>query len=255
MSVSDEALISERAELIRQNQQLSDEARSLDGVRDLDGARAARRRSSDVKKLYTKILPDVIVARCPETGELVRYPIDIVGLDGWFWDFNNPWRRISHLPASWLTMCGAIRLHEPVAFAPFMCRPGPGVPFVIPRILDHDGVRAVINEIPVGLHTGWAISYFGPRPQGTKLENTWGANVYDIFADDGAWLGVGEHESPVEEYDFDLEPWLESEKLLWIAPGDPDARLRTGTADCPYVGVEGEHRKAGIVRGELRRRR
>lgn len=250
----DDALISERAELIRQSRQLIEEARNLKEAGDHDGALAARHRSADARDQYTKILPEISVARCPETDTVVRYPIDVIGLDGWFWDFDSPWRRPPAVPHTWLTMCGAIQLREPVAFAPFMCRPGPGAPYVIPRILTHEGVRAVINQVSVGPQIGWAISYFGPRPQGTELENTWGANVYDVYTDDGEWLGWNEHESPVEEYDFELAPWLESGKLLWIAAGDPDTQLRTGIAECPYLGIEGEHRKAGIFRGELRRR-
>ncbi|MCU1643429.1 MAG: hypothetical protein JWN03_3704 [Nocardia sp.] len=253
MTALDNASIALRAKLLRESRQLIDEAVELERVREIEAARALRRRASDVKQEYTKTLPDIAVARCPETGAVVEYPIDIVDFDGWYWDSGNPWRRSPTVPKNWLTMSGAARLSEPVAFAPFRCQPGPGLPYVIPRILANEGVRAVLNQVPVGPHIGWTISYFGPRPEGVKLENTWGSNVYDIYSDDGEWLGWGEHESDVGEYDFDLAPWLESEKLLWIAPGDPEVQLNAGATGCPYIGLEGEHRKAGIFRGELRR--
>ncbi|MET9488640.1 hypothetical protein [Nocardia sp. NPDC006630] len=255
MTALDSASIALRAELLRESRQLIEEAVELEGVRDIEAARALRRRASEVKKAYTETLPDIAVARCPETGAVVEYPIDVVDFDGWYWDSGNPWRRLPTVPRNWLTMCGAATLREPVAFAPFRCRPGPGLPYVIPRILAHEGVRAVLNQVPIGPHIGWTISYFGPRPESIKLENTWGSNVYDIYSDDGAWLGWGDYESDIEEYDFDLAPWLESEKLLWIAPGDPEVQLHAGVDGCPYIGLEGEQCKAGIFRGELRRYR
>ncbi|WP_405133493.1 hypothetical protein [Nocardia sp. NBC_01388] len=253
MTVLNSASIALRAELLRESWRLIEEAVELEWVRDVEAARALRRRASEVKKQYTETLPDIAVARCPETDAVVEYPIDVVDFDGWYWDSGNPWRRVPAVPKNWLTMCGAVILSEPVAFAPFRCEPGPGLPYVIPRILTHDGVRAVLKQVPIGPHIGWTISYFGPRPEGVELENTWGSNVYDIYGDDGEWLGWGEYESEVEDYDFDLVPWLESEKLLWIAPGDVDVRLHTGVAGCPYVGLEGERRKAGIFRGALHR--
>lgn len=253
MDGSDSEFHSVRGELIRGGEELIDEARALEAVGDLAGQRVAIDRSLTLQRKYTEMLPTVAVARCPETDAIVQYAIDTGDLDGWFWDYDNPRRRHVDLPTSWLTMCGALLLREPVAAAPFTCEPGPGVPYVIPRMLSEEGVLAVINQIPVGPHIGWAISYFGPRRTGTKLENIWGANTYDVYADDGTWLGLNDNDSPRAEFDFDLTPWLESGKLLWIAPGDPDVQLHSGAVDCPYTGIEGKQRKTSIFRGEVRR--
>ncbi|WP_067819060.1 hypothetical protein [Nocardia inohanensis] len=247
-----EALLS-RAELVVRGAELLDEARRLGDAGDVAGEKAVRDQRAVIMRKYAKALPYVPVARCPDTGEVVEYKIDTGDLDGWFWDHDNPWREHRAMPATWLTMCGAMRLGEPVAFAKFWCEPGPGVPYVIPRILSNDGVHAVLNQISVGPHTGWAISYFGPRVTGSPLENVWGANTYDVYDDQGGWLGWSEHESRVDEYDFELAPWVESGKLQWIEAEDPHVRLRSGVDGCPYLGLPGSRQKAAIFRGEVRR--
>ncbi|UGT39680.1 hypothetical protein LTV02_26950 [Nocardia yamanashiensis] len=244
---------SSRAELIQRGGDLLDAARRFQAAGDSANEKLARDERALLLRRYAEMLPDIAVARCPDSGVVVHHKIDTGDLDGWFWDHGNPLRTPGEVPATWLTMCGAMRLGEPIAFAKFWCEPGPGTPYVIPRILSSEAVRAVISQVQVGPHIGWAISYFGPRPRGVQLENSWGANVYDVYDDAGEWLGWAEHESPVSEYDFDLGPWLDSRKLLWIEPGDSETQLRTGTADCPYLNMPGERTKAFIFRGEVRR--
>lgn len=189
-------------------------------------------RLGDIHHRYAELLPDVTVARCPHTGEVVRWPIDTFGLDGWFWEYQCPMRRLPtpRPPNTWLAMTGALRLAEPLEYTDFIVRPGPGAPFVVPRILKRPGVRAVISEVPVGGHTGWTISYFGPRPDVT-LVDFWGTNYYLIFAD-GKVVG---DESGIATHDFTLTGWLRSGALLWIEPGDESATLREGVDGCPFV--------------------
>jgi hypothetical protein len=209
-------------------------------------------RQEDFDREYAELLPDIAVARCPYSGEAVTWPIDVVDLDGWFWDYDNPIRRISALPPTWLAMSGALRCNGPIAPARFLCRPGPAAPYVVPRILRADGVLAVISQIEIGPHIGWPISYFGPKPIGVKLENTWGACEYDVFDSDGVWLGWNAKTPWPADYDFELEPWLRSGKLLWIAPGDRAGTLREGVAGCPYLGLDGPREVALIRDGAVR---
>jgi hypothetical protein len=200
-----------------------------------------------VNRRYRELLPDVTVARCPYSGDLVRWPIDIGGLDGPFWDYVSSVRRPpSSLPRAWLAMTGAMRLASPVEHPPFAVVPGPDVPFVVPRILDGPDVRAVIAEVPVGQHTGWAITYFGPRPEGVPLVNLWGRNTYPVV-EEGVNRGWDQNRPRVSQYDFDLTEWLRSGKLLWMEPGDESATLREGPAGCPYVDLPGE-RKITLIR-------
>ena len=67
-------------------------------------------RVRDVNRRYRTLLPEVVVARCPDSGEPVRWPIDVFGLDGRFWDYVNSIRRPPRaLPPGWLAMTGALR--------------------------------------------------------------------------------------------------------------------------------------------------
>ncbi|MBF6072234.1 hypothetical protein [Nocardia farcinica] len=207
----------------------------------------------DVHKQYEQLLPDVVVARCPFTGTPVSWPIDLVDLDGWYWDYDVPTRRlVDPVPPTWLAMGGAVRLSEPVTPAPFDCMPGPDRPYVVPRLLAREEVRAVVVELPIGAHTGWAITYFGTaRPTDAALENLWGTRRYDTYDARGHWRGWAEHQQNTADYDFDLAPWLASGKLRWIAPGDPTATLREGTDGCPYTAVDGDGRLQLVRQGRV----
>jgi len=179
--------------------------------------------------------------------------MDIVDLDGWYWEDEAPVRRIVPLPAKWLAMTGAMQVREPVTYAPFTASPGPAAPYVVPRLMDIPDIRAVISQIPVGRHTGWAITYFGALPQ-VSLENTWGAEQYYVYDDNGEWLGWDRKAPWPPDWDFDLTPWVTSGKLLLIAPGDTTATLRQGTDGCPYLNITGSHDLAHIRPGRLRSR-
>jgi len=210
----------------------------------------------DVER-YRESLPEVPVARCPFTDALVCWPIDTAGLGGRFWEYPRGVRRDPRdLPASWLAMTGAMRLTAPVEDPPFTVVPGPGVPFVVPRILGAaPDVRGVIAQVAVGRHTGWAISYFGWPAPGTRLVNLWGTGSAP-GPGSAPGLGAGpdtvREASGVERYDFDLEPWVGTGALLWITPGDESATLRKGVDNCPFLGLAGPRRFAVLERGEVR---
>lgn len=212
-------------------------------------------KSGELRKRYVEWLPEIPVARSPFTGQLTTWPIDTVDLDGWFWNWSNPIRRRkSEVPADWLAMGGAMRLAEPLVPQPFdFCMPGPDVPYVVPRLLDLPDTRAVLAQVAIGHHTGWTITYFTTRrPDRLPLENLWGSQEYDLYDDSGHWRAWSNHSQDLAEYSFDLRPWLDSGKLLWIAPGDSDTVLRTGAADCPYLDLPGNRRMQMIKRGVIR---
>jgi hypothetical protein len=222
-----------------------------------EGARLAAQRSPDLNRVqevnrrYRALLPDVTVARSPESGALVTWPIDVFGLDGLFWDYESPVRRpSSSRPPDWLAMTGAMRLADPVEHPPFAVVPGPEVPFVVPRILNAPGVRAVVAEVPVGRHTGWTITYFGPQPEGVRLVNRWGTNTYPIYRENGR--GGWDWDIPkVAAFDFELGPWLDASTLLWLEPGDESAALREGASGCPFVDLPGRRRINVIRNGRI----
>ncbi|WAL67895.1 hypothetical protein ORV05_09025 [Amycolatopsis cynarae] len=219
------------------------------------GGKAAIYRVFDLHDRYEELLPESVVARCPFTGSAVPWPIDSVDLDGWYWDYDNPARRLrGRVLPTWLAMGGAVRLAEPVASAPFFCMPGPDAPYVVPRLLAHPQVRAVVAQLPIGPHTGWAVTYFGTRRHlGVDLENLWGTRRYEVYYDNGCWKGWAGRQQHTGDYDFDLGPWLDSGKLLWIAPDDSGATLREGLPGCPYVDLGGTRKLQMIHDGKITR--
>lgn len=248
----DEAIVVERRRLLDEGNQVRAEAAALEDAGEHQTARPLWRTLQTLAGRYRDWLPEVVVARCPFSGEVVRWPIDIVDLDGWFWDSDAPIHRLPRVPARWLMMTGAMRLVQPVTYTEFYCEPGPGAPFVVPRVLNEPGVVAVISELRVGRHTGWPLTYFGPTPSHAELEGLWGSHRYLVVDDDGAYRGWGETPPWPPDYDFDLAPWLSSEKLLWIAPEDEAATLQQGTDGCPYLGIEGPHGIAFVHEGKVR---
>jgi hypothetical protein len=220
----------------------------------------AKAELSALEDWYSGWLPRVPVARCPHSGRTVAFPIDTVDLDGWFWRYESPARPYhwDELPPTWLAMVGAMRLRQPLASTSFEARPGPEAPYVIPRILDRrEDVRAVIAEIPIGPHTGLAITYFTRKQIPAKLVSTWGEATYHWRSSDGEWHWEDGGWTPdyfdfdIDDNDYNLAPWLRSGKLLWIAPGDSDLTLHTGEADCPYTGMTGSHHTAHIRDGQI----
>lgn len=209
---------------------------------------------------YRGWVPRVPVARCPHSGRVVVFPLDNVDLDGWFWHYDQPERPYhwDELPATWLAMTGAVRLGQPLASVPFEVRPGPEVPYVIPRILGRrDDVRGVIAEVPIGPHTGWAVTYFALKQIPAKLVSTWGEATYHWRSDEGVWhwedggWSSGHFDFAYGDNDYDLAPWLRSGKLLWIAPNDGELTLRSGEAGCPYVGLPGSRHLSHIRDGKI----
>jgi hypothetical protein len=249
----------ERGWLLREGNTATARAGELyrsDNDTDSDLARVQLDIRHDAVDQYRRLLPDIAVSRCPHTGELVSWAMDTVDLDGWFWKYRAQVRRDGYLPRTFLALAGAVRLYEPLTRAPFLAVPGPGVPYVVPRILDQTDTLAVIAQVPVGHHIGWSITYFGPRQPALRLVNDWGSNRHDSYDRDGNWLGWSQ--TPLDaiddyafDFDFELEPWIDTGKLRWIAPDDETLSIRHGLAGCPYTGLEGPREFARIEDGEL----
>jgi hypothetical protein len=227
-----------RAELLSRYQAALD--RMIDA--DLSG-KIDKEATEEVSRLWDQYLegtPVVEISRNPYTGAVFSFPIDTMGLDGLWWDYDGPARRVSRLPSGVHAFTGAVSLREPVENVPFLCRPGPGRPFVIPRILERDGVTAVVSRAPIGRHDAWAIVYFredceAPVPR----FNTWGMN-HAAFTSRSGGYGWYECETRPEDFDYDLSPWLNSGKLLWIEDGDEGLFPRKGVEGCPFIALKGE---------------
>ena len=192
--------------------------------------------SIDLRRRYARGLPVVALSRCPFTDEVLNHTLDHHGLDGLWWDALSPVRTTETLPSTFVGLTGSLQLGGPIEYTPFLVKPGPAVPFVVPRILEA-GAVAVLSEVTVGAHTGVAITYFAESPPETPLYNEWGRSDYRVVRD-GEVVGWGQADDAAA-IDTDLRPWIESEQVVWVEPGDTDLQLWSGTDDCPYLDRSG----------------
>jgi hypothetical protein len=209
------------------------------------------RRLDEIERQYRDDLPRHPIARCPHTGELLRFPIDSYGLDGPWWNYQNSVRDWAEYLPTCIAVTGAVHLGATPRPVPFLAVPGPEVPFVVPRLLERPGMTAVISHLAVGEHDGYPISYFeSPPPRDIVRYNEWGADRYWYTDANGVW-GWDQIYEDSERIDFDLEPWVAAGKLLWVQPGDDTAQLRHGTGGFPFSGVEGRHSYVRIQNGRV----
>lgn len=199
----------------------------------------ARLRFGELTALYTARLPRPAISRNPFTGKALHYPIDIFGLDGPWWDCNDPVRPEALLPEGVFALAGAVALDGEIPDTPFDVKPGPSVPWVCPRVLRIPGVRAVISQIRVGASAAWPVVYFSANPlPGYPGLDTWGLNSHMSLNEDGSY-SIASSWGLSSDYDYDLAPWIRHGKLLWIPPGDEGLELHATVSDCPYLELPG----------------
>ncbi len=206
---------------------------------------------SHLMSAYEKGVPVLPLSRCPFTGQLLRHSIDHFGLDGLWWDNDLPVRPNEDLPETYFALAGAVSLSVQIEEFPFVCKPGPGIPYVVPRLLELPEVKAVVSSVQVGPHRAFPIFYYArPIPYDVERINTWGAEEYGFLDGSGNYRWNATTESP-EDLDFDLEVWIKAGKLLWIPPGDSSLTLRSDIRRCPYLSLEGERSMRFIQDGKV----
>jgi hypothetical protein len=201
--------------------------------------------------MYRRNLPVLPLSRCPFTQQVLYHSLDPFGIDGPWWNYTAPVHPVEYVMPGFHSLAGALRLQEPVEKAPFLCVPGPGVPYVVPEILSDDHIRAVLSSTMVGNHTGYLIAYFMDDP-GVRVPriNRWGANRWELLDRRGTFTW-GEFSPPESRFDFDLRSWIEKEKLFWILPQDSTLSLRRGAVDCPFLACTGTKKIQRIRNGKL----
>ena len=230
-----------------------------------------REKLSEMRDHYRLNVPVLPMSRCPYTNQVVYHSIDHYGLDGLWWNSEAPIRPVEVLPSSFFIVNGAVDLSK-IENTPFVVKPGPEVPYVVPEILSQPQFRAVISKIKIGDHIAYPIFYFiEDWEKAVEPMNNWGANYWRLL-DADMQLGYNEYgdyqeeqepdysDDPVEDddddeieytYDFDLAKWVDDGKLLWIAPDDPTFMIKKGTSGCPYLNLSGSRQFSVLFDGEL----
>ncbi len=243
-----------RDALIARHEELNDayvEAAEDDSL-EYDEERALYLASEAALGEYFSSLPRLVLSRCPFSGGLYRHSFDPWGVDGYWWQETSTKTTEEPDPGRHFgVLQGAVDLAgEEVPGGREPAHIGPGVPFVIPRVLDQPGVVAVISSIPLDDgRTAWPIVYFAedPLPPGSFTQS-WTRTSYSWTRGDG---GFG-WRVDTDPWDFDLESWIDRGKVLWIGQDDPEYRLRSKSdGPCPYAGLEGIRGMQIVEAGEV----
>lgn len=250
---SRDAFLEEYYSLVRQSKELDYEITTQgdNPDREIEGKLYDMRDTlTDMREQYRSMTPVMPLSRCPFSQRLFYHSFDPYGLDGPWWNYEAPVRPADRAPSRFLALTGAMKL-GPVENVPYLIKPGPDAPYVVPELLEQDGVKAVLTQIQVGAHIAFVIVYFAETPDDHFTLDTWGTDHrayvdhkdtyhYDEFMDDDE-----------VSQDFILEPWISQGKLLWVTPGDLGFDLKTGASGCPYLNIEGNRKNQIIVDGEV----
>lgn len=212
---------------------------------------AAWRERCELARAYRAGLPRLGLSRCPYTQFELMHTIDPYGLDGLWWDYAAPERPQAERLYTCHALTGAMTLGMPLEPFPFLAKPGPAVPYVIPALLNDPRVTAVLSSFACGRHRAYCVAYYSPDEcDGVVWPNDWGAAFRWTHggASAAGWFDAGEQE---DRWDFELAPYIERGKLFWITPDDPNLATRTGTNGCPYLQLPGERRLQRVSGGEV----
>jgi len=230
---------------------LIDRSSGVDSQRLQEHERFYRRRLLALRTQYIDGVPITALSRCPFSNKVMHHSIDYFDLDGLWWNYEYPARPQSPLLRTYVALTGGVKLNGQIKWAPFICKSGPEVPYVIPRLLKRPSVTAVLSSIKIGSHQGYITTYFGdPPPQKIPRVNTWGSDTYIFLDEQGNYKWDSEPENPLD-FDFNLEPWIEKKLVRWIAQGDSTLTLHDEVKGCPYLGLEGHKKSLVIYKGEI----
>jgi len=193
----------------------------------------------EAESKYTEGLAIKTISRCPFSDKPLTLSLDTFGLDGPWWDAEQPVRAFEVETDTFFALTGCVTILGELPEAPFSIKPGPAVPWVSPRLLENENIIAVLSHIKVGSYDAYPIVYYS-KDKTVEIEriNAWGTDEY--FAEDTDGLAImGSSFDDEEEYDFDIAPWIEKGKLKWISLDDESLELHDTIDDCPYLNLSG----------------
>jgi hypothetical protein len=198
---------------------------------------------------YVAGVPIVALSRDPFPGDGFATSLDPHGLDGLWWAYEREYRPWVEPPPGFFAWTGALHPDGPWPDWTMKAMVGPEVPFVFPRILEHPRIKAVISSVLVGDHVGFRSCTSWTATTGHPAGGRLGHGTHTYVRPDGSPVSVHSVQKDAD-YDFDLGPWFDSGKLLWIAPRDASLTLRSGREGNPYLGLDGERRRRILQEGE-----
>lgn len=205
-------------------------------------ARQAYAEMVAIEEEYFRRIPRLPMAPCPICARPLYHSFDPFGLEGFWWRSDAQPDEPTPCP-HFCVLLGAVDLGSHDPRPDFDVHPGPGVPFVMPKLLAHEGMTAVISEIPMedGARA-YPVAYFAPRrPPVQTLTAPWARTnfVYTTQLGEHAWRAADAPKGPGDPiWDFDLAPWVAGGRLRWCDPGSERTRL-SESGKCPYLALPG----------------
>jgi hypothetical protein len=237
--------VERRAELLRRFLQAQEEVSRAGESKNARALAAARALREQIRTIYLDELPRITMSCCPFDGKPLVRTFDPFGLDGLWW---QPDARPLELPACthFCVLRGAVHYQGlPARAGDFEVDTGPEVPYVIPRLLEQEGMVGVVSK--VRMHTEYLVylvTYFAKRrPPVAELTADWPRRIFtykDAFGESGSVI-------PNDLWSFDLLPWLRDGRLLWCRPGTDNSEIATGTpGEFPYLNIEGRRTRLSV---------
>jgi hypothetical protein len=206
-------------------------------------ARAAVLQLTALEDEYFRRLPRLALSCCPLCEKPLYRSFDPFGLDGFWWRSDSQPDEPQPCPHFSLLL-GAVELGGHIPQPDFDVQPGPGAPYVIPRLLEQPGMIAVVSQLAMADGTtAYPIAYFSPRrPPVQALTASWARTNFSYTTQLGvhAWRRATEPAlgQPRDTWDYNLEPWLTAGKLRWCDPeGDRTTLSNAAPSACPFVGL------------------
>jgi hypothetical protein len=234
---------------------------SSDAFRETTELQSARRSYAELTALeadYFQRLPRIAMGPCAVCGKVLHRSFDPLGVDGLWWRSDAHPDEPPACP-HFCVLMGAVDLRASRPQPDFDVHPGPGVPFVVPRLLEHPGMVAVVSEIEMADGAlAYPIAYFAPRrPPVQLLTASWARTnfVYTTQLGVHAWRlanALPRGQSGEEACDFEVQPWLEQGRVRWCEPRTDRSTLSSNTPDAfPFVNPSGV-RRPQVIFGVLR---
>lgn len=203
-------------------------------------------RANALLEEYYDCLPRMTLSRCPFTRQPLTRVFDPWGIDGFWWQDRNI-RRVKEptAPRTFHLLQGAVSFNgQPLRGGIDEAFIGPDVPFVIPRIMSRPGMVAVVSSITMANgYIAYPIAYYSLEKQlRGSMTQSWREETYSY---DGLWR-IDAH-----PWDFELKEWVESGRVKWIAPDDPEFVVQEGWGNCPYQDLPGHRQRQTLTKYNL----
>lgn len=195
---------------------------------------------------YWNWVPEILLSQCPFCNTKLYYPFDPIDLKGFWWMDRTQRPMKKPLACEHFNLLlGAVNVNNlPPQGGPYESRPGPDVPYVIPRILEMPSMIAVISSIEMHCgYTAYPIAYYSQIPPvAGSLTQSWARKEYYFTQDnrESGWDIVS------DSYDFNLLPWIKADKLNLFQEGQIITK-KNDIKDNPLMHVEGTRKSQCII--------